>query len=93
MDGSAVYYVVDSLWVNKWKTFIKEGGPMPNEIDNTGLRNFIISWRQQKVTYNNTDNDIELVKQEDYYEFPYNLWKFFYDIYGCRPIIVIRYFT
>lgn len=38
------------------------------------------------------DTDIQLTKDEDYFEFPYQLWRFFYEIYGCRPIIVVKYF-
>lgn len=36
---------------------------------------------------------MELNKNDDFHEFPYSLWKFFYDIYGCRPIITIKYFV
>jgi len=57
------------------------------------LRNFILTWRQQNNSYSNADTDITLAKDDDYFEFPYSLWKFFYDIYGCRPIIVVKYFS
>lgn len=48
VDGSAMYYVVDGHWVNSWKVFIKEGGDLPGEIDNSGLRHFILRYRQEK---------------------------------------------
>jgi hypothetical protein len=45
-DNSALYYVVDSSWVTSWKAFIKDKAMVPFEMDNSNLRNFILSWRQ-----------------------------------------------
>jgi len=41
-DGSMIYYVINSDWIEKWKSFINENGVMPGEIDNTSLKNRII---------------------------------------------------
>lgn len=37
------------------------------------------------------DNNLQIEKLRDYYEFSLQMWKLFYDLYGCKNIIVIRY--
>ena len=37
-DGSVVYYVINSNWIEQWKSFINDNGDMPGEIDNSQLK-------------------------------------------------------
>ena len=65
---------------------------MPTEIDNNDLKSYI-KYRRNEISFSkDNDDEIELVKGSDYYEFSPALWSFFYHLYGCKDIIMIRYF-
>eukprot|EP00347_Sterkiella_histriomuscorum_P013357 403365027 len=67
-DGSVLYYIIDGNWLQQWKYFIKSRGPLPQEIDNSSLRNYILQWRQSQQNYQNIDNEMEIQKRQDYFE-------------------------
>lgn len=47
-DGSVVYYVISAKWVEKWRSYICLESPMPGEIDNVDLKQYIMFMREQR---------------------------------------------
>ena len=92
-DDSILFYVIEGQWMQDWIHFIEQAGDLPNEIDNSSLRNYILQWKQQHPNYQGVDNEIELKKRQDYFELSPDLWRMFYDHYGCKPVILVRYFN
>lgn len=64
---------------------------MPGGIRNRELKSYIIERRRYQGSPLN-DNDIGIQKDTDYYEFNEDLWKMFYNNYGCDECIMIRYY-
>lgn len=63
---------------------------MPGEIDNSDIKSYILYRREERGIVSSqiqNDDDIELIKGNEYFEFSPSLWKFFFDLYGAKPII------
>jgi hypothetical protein len=86
-DGSVIFYVITTAWVDQWKAFIKQGLPKPGIIDNSNLQKYIQQRRAEMARYANLDDEVNLQQGVDYYEFTKPLWKFFYENYGVKCII------
>jgi hypothetical protein len=65
---------------------------MPGEIDNSDLYQYILYARAERTIDHQYDDDLQLGKGDDYFQLSPALWRFFYDLYGCRHIIQIRYY-
>jgi hypothetical protein len=45
----AVYYAINGIWIEKWKSFVKhKNQPLPGEITNLNMKSFIIQKRKER---------------------------------------------
>ena len=46
-DGSVLFYAISAEWIERWKGFVSDNKPIPGEINNLGLKSFILKCRAE----------------------------------------------
>lgn len=79
-DHSSMLFAISMLWFRKWQAFARcETSEEPGPINNT-----TIAFQSDTLPIRNVRPG------SDYAQINYKLWKFFFDIYGGGPAIVLR---
>lgn len=79
-DHSSMLFAISMMWFRKWQAFARcETSEEPGPINNT-----TIAFQSDTLPIRNVRPG------SDYAQINYKLWKFFFDIYGGGPAIVLR---
>lgn len=76
--------------MHRWRNYVSSTGPRPGPIDNSEVKELIEKKRVQ-MGYPDNENDFMLNDKEDYYILSAGFFKYYYDIYDCKNIMIIKY--
>lgn len=85
------YFICSVEWMSRWRDYIHGRGPQPGIINNSFLKSKVLTNRK-RYGYPDNDTDIGLYDKKDFYILSVKFWKFFYDLYDCNHIIIIKYY-
>ena len=94
VDGVSVYgyYLISRTWMHKWRNFVSQSGGRPGPVDNTELIETIEAKRKQ-LGYPSDELELNLNDKTDYYILSTGFFKFYYDLYDAKNILIIKYTT
>jgi hypothetical protein len=74
----------------KWRSYVNKTGKKPGKMTNKKLMQLIEQMRKE-TNHPRDETELGINEKHHFYSLSVNFFKFFYDLYGCDQIIMLKY--